>query len=491
MLKCMIAAALCLSAGGICGISAAEPTASSRRALIPAPVVVTSGNENSSAVREEKEDLNGIAPAQRNENRKNHSVETGQKASPAAEETHPVLTKIQNPDGTTRFAKAAPAEEPVVIKTGKADTTLPIEPKDKSDKTAGGTAAAPAQTAGAQNQTPAAVNAKPGEKPAQKPAVSQQKKIVINLASRLLTLYEGQTGIRMYPVAAGRPGTDTQTPTGKFSVINMEVNPTWTDPHDSTKKIASGADNPLGYRWIGIGGFYGIHGTNNPSSIGTYASSGCIRMKEKDVEDLYSHISTGIPVEIIYERVVVNEAKDHTVSFYIYPDGYHKEELAPWSVREKLAPYGVDHFVSESTLKNAIDASSGTPIYAAKDYGLYVNGQKLRYDAMGKDGKIYLPFYPIAHETVQKASFDASTGTAETDLGRGAGAVKGDMVYVNSSEAASLFGLEGRLNNHYDYVMTSLKKDKNENGNGNGVKNSSSSYKDALARKGSLKDSKK
>ena len=130
----------------------------------------------------------------------------------------------------------------------------------------------------------------------------EDKRIEINLASRLLTLYQGDVGIRMYPVAPGKP--DSPTPTGRRKVVEMEINPTWVDPDDPKTEVPSGPDCPLGYRWIGIGGNYGIHGTNVPSSIGGYASHGCVRMYEKDVEDLFDHIVKGIPVDIKYERVV-------------------------------------------------------------------------------------------------------------------------------------------------------------------------------------------
>ncbi|MDY4679029.1 MAG: L,D-transpeptidase, partial [Dialister sp.] len=93
----------------------------------------------------------------------------------------------------------------------------------------------------------------------------EDKRIEINLASRLLTLYQGDVGIRMYPVAPGKP--DSPTPIGRRKVVEMEINPTWVDPDDPKTEVPSGPDCPLGYRWIGIGGNYGIHGTNVPSSI--------------------------------------------------------------------------------------------------------------------------------------------------------------------------------------------------------------------------------
>ena len=222
----------------------------------------------------------------------------------------------------------------------------------------------------------------------------EDKRIEINLASRLLTLYQGDVGIRMYPIAPGKP--DSPTPTGRRTVIDMEKDPTWVDPDNPSVTIPSGPDCPIGYRWIGIGGNYGIHGTNRPSAIGTYASHGCVRMNEADVEDLYNHIVMGIPVDIIYERVVVQEEADHTVVYYIYPDGYGREPLDVATVKQKLAPFGVSAYVSDDDVQEAINASDGDPRYVVKVYDLYVNGKKLDARAFGKDGHVYLPVMAVA-----------------------------------------------------------------------------------------------
>ena len=231
----------------------------------------------------------------------------------------------------------------------------------------------------AKAETKAETTEKEGKK---KPAF-EDKRIEINLASRLLTLYQGDVGIRMYPVAPGKP--DSPTPVGRRKVVDMEINPTWIDPDHPEVEIPSGPDCPIGYRWIGIGGNYGIHGTNVPSAIGTYASHGCVRLNEKDVEDLYAHIVKGIPVDIIYERVVIHVQPDKTLTYYVYPDGYHREPLTVKDIENKLAPYGASAFVNEDQVREAIESSDGQPNYVAKVYDLYVKGTKLSDKALGKD----------------------------------------------------------------------------------------------------------
>lgn len=278
----------------------------------------------------------------------------------------------------------------------------------------------------------------------------EDKRIEINLASRLLTLYQGDVGIRMYPIAPGKPSSPT--PTGRRTVVDMEVNPTWIDP-DSGTTIPSGPDCPIGYRWIGIGGNYGIHGTNVPSAIGTYASHGCVRMNEADVEDLYAHIVKGIPVDILYERVVVQREADHTVVYYIYPDGYGREPLDVSRVKAKLAPFGVSAYVSDDDIQQAIDASDGNPRYVVKVYDMYLDGKKLDARALGKDGHIYLPVMPLARAAGVKAEWSSNWGEIRTPYGSAKAVLKNRSLLIDAADAPALLHLTGSLDKDYNYQM--------------------------------------
>lgn len=105
--------------------------------------------------------------------------------------------------------------------------------------------------------------------------------ITISISSKLLTLYRTGIMFKAYPVATGK--LTTPTPTGIFTIVNKQVNP----------------GGPFGTRWMGLSKpHYGIHGTNNPASIGTSASNGCIRMFNQDVEDLFSYVGVGVIVRI-------------------------------------------------------------------------------------------------------------------------------------------------------------------------------------------------
>ena len=92
--------------------------------------------------------------------------------------------------------------------------------------------------------------------------------------------------VRVYPIAIG---ADDKTPEGTFIVKQKIPNPPYQPQHKpKTAFKASGApDNPLGTRWIDIGNHYGIHGTIDPTSIGREVSEGCIRLSNKDVEELF------------------------------------------------------------------------------------------------------------------------------------------------------------------------------------------------------------
>jgi len=125
--------------------------------------------------------------------------------------------------------------------------------------------------------------------------------IVIDQGSHTLTLYRIGKKPRTYGVAVGQSAYPT--PIGEFNVIAKVVDPTWTPPDSDWAKgalpIPPGPDNPLGTRWIGISSpGVGIHGTNDPASIGYSVSHGCVRMQIPDVEELFELVYQGTPVTI-------------------------------------------------------------------------------------------------------------------------------------------------------------------------------------------------
>jgi lipoprotein-anchoring transpeptidase ErfK/SrfK len=127
--------------------------------------------------------------------------------------------------------------------------------------------------------------------------------IIVDIGSLRLYLYRGGTLIKSYPVATGQPAWPT--PTGTYSIVNMQMDPTWLPPNSdwakTAKPIPPGTENPLGTRWMGTSApGVGIHGVppSEDSSIGTYASHGCIRMHNWDAVDLFGRVAVGMPVII-------------------------------------------------------------------------------------------------------------------------------------------------------------------------------------------------
>ncbi|MDG0790953.1 L,D-transpeptidase [Cohnella ginsengisoli] len=106
-------------------------------------------------------------------------------------------------------------------------------------------------------------------------------RIIVDLSDRALYLLQDDTVVNGYPVGIGR--MVTQTPTGEYRIINKQAHP----------------GGPFGAFWMGLSApHYGIHGTNDPSSIGHLVSHGCIRMYNEDVIALSRIVPIGTRVTI-------------------------------------------------------------------------------------------------------------------------------------------------------------------------------------------------
>lgn len=111
---------------------------------------------------------------------------------------------------------------------------------------------------------------------------ADKPRIHVHVDTRILTITSNGT-IKAYPVAVGR--RSTPTPVGEWKIVFKSVNP----------------GGPFGVRWMRLSvpwGGYGIHGTNNPKSIGKAVSHGCVRLYNEDVIKLYDQVPIGTPVSI-------------------------------------------------------------------------------------------------------------------------------------------------------------------------------------------------
>lgn len=132
--------------------------------------------------------------------------------------------------------------------------------------------------------------------------------IVIDTNNRFLYLVTGNGQARRYGVGVGKPGFEWA---GAHKVTRKAEWPSWTPPKEMISREAAkghylparmdgGPENPLGARAMYLGStLYRIHGTNAPWTIGYAVSSGCIRMRNEDVVDLYERVNVGTKVIVI------------------------------------------------------------------------------------------------------------------------------------------------------------------------------------------------
>jgi len=132
--------------------------------------------------------------------------------------------------------------------------------------------------------------------PGQKLKVNKCKfSIAVDKSQNLSILEQNGKVMRTYHVSTGK---NNSTPVGKFKIINKLVNPTWFKA--GAVVAPNSPDNVLGQRWMGLSVTgYGIHGNRDAKAIGTQVTKGCIRMKNKDVKELYDIVTVGTKVIIV------------------------------------------------------------------------------------------------------------------------------------------------------------------------------------------------
>ncbi|MEA2930225.1 MAG: hypothetical protein QOG38_2653, partial [Hyphomicrobiales bacterium] len=128
--------------------------------------------------------------------------------------------------------------------------------------------------------------------------------IIVDTPRRFLFLVEGDGKARRYGIGVGKPGFAWA---GVKNITRKAEWPDWVPPPEMLQRrpelprhMAGGPDNPLGARAMYLGSsLYRIHGSNEPWTIGQAVSSGCIRMRNEDVIDLYGRVKIGTKVVVI------------------------------------------------------------------------------------------------------------------------------------------------------------------------------------------------
>src|ERR1051326_8265615 len=137
--------------------------------------------------------------------------------------------------------------------------------------------------------------------------------LIVDTPHTYLFLVLGHGKAMRYGIGVGREGF---TWTGTERISRMKEWPDWFPPKEMIERqpylprfMAGGESNPLGARAMYLGNtLYRIHGTNQPSTIGTFVSSGCIRLTNEDVADLYSRVQVGTRVVVLPGAAPANTA---------------------------------------------------------------------------------------------------------------------------------------------------------------------------------------
>ena len=132
--------------------------------------------------------------------------------------------------------------------------------------------------------------------------------VVVRVDTNTLELYEGFRVTRTWDVATAKPGWIT--PVGEWTIYRKAEDPTWYNPAldswgaELPAVIPGGPGNPMGTRalYITAPGLIRIHGTSSPDSIGRWASHGCIRMHNEQIEELYELVPVGTKVIVLGHR---------------------------------------------------------------------------------------------------------------------------------------------------------------------------------------------
>ncbi|KYZ77380.1 hypothetical protein AXX12_04475 [Anaerosporomusa subterranea] len=268
--------------------------------------------------------------------------------------------------------------------------------------------------------------------------------LVINLPSRTLELYAGNRLIKRYPVAIGKPSTPT--PLGNYYITIKEVNPAWYPPDSPGTVVSSGPHNPLGYRWMGFLPTYGVHGTNNPDSIGLVVSNGCIRMYEPDVEELYEVVRVNTPLRIIYERVRVGIDYQNRAYIAVYPDVYGWQSVSISDVRVKLRPHNWNNWVDDSAISRMIEAADDKEYVFLQFHHLVVNGKLLPDKVQISTDGLLVPIQSIAEAVKASITWDEASSQIKVGSRFFRGVRKDGSLYAAPESIPVLFGGTQQIN---------------------------------------------
>lgn len=271
-----------------------------------------------------------------------------------------------------------------------------------------------------------------------------QREIVINVPGMRLYLYEDGVLAREYPIAVGKIVTPSQMG-GETRIVNKVLYPTYYPPDwymRALKPIPPGPENPVGTRWLGLDlPGYGIHGTNDPSSIGKAVSAGCIRMLNKDVEELANLVEVGTTVRFLYETVLVRRDPLLGQAFLqVFPDIYQLDQDPLGRALGRLSAIGLTANEVETTiLAHLLSEADGAwhpvprPLRATWD-----NGPLLH--AFWSGTLPMIPVNPIARSIGSRIAISGE-GAALDGIPLAGARVLADTLYAPAEEVARTLGV--------------------------------------------------
>lgn len=208
--------------------------------------------------------------------------------------------------------------------------------------------------------------------------------IIINKSSNTLYFMRDGNIQDSYPVATGK--TTELTPNGQFRIVVKYKNPAWGGAGISEPIAAGATNNPLGTRWIGIsyggGGKYGVHGTSSPRSIGSYASLGCVRMFNQDVENLYERVRINTPIWMGPESLL--ESYGVKFKYNNLPRPEKPKPVVPEKPKPKPVAINVRLNGENLKLENPVMVKDGTTYYPFREILESINAIVIWDDASKK-----------------------------------------------------------------------------------------------------------
>ncbi|MDI6601134.1 MAG: L,D-transpeptidase family protein [Thermoanaerobacteraceae bacterium] len=261
--------------------------------------------------------------------------------------------------------------------------------------------------------------------------------ITINLPSLALHFDKGDVH-RDYPVAIGKALTNT--PDGSYNVKVKVKDPTWYPP-DGGKPVLPGKNNPLGHRWINFYPGYGIHGNNNPKSIGTMASLGCVRMYNSDVEELYEMVEVGMPITITYQTMFEISNGEKKV-LEVYPDIYGRGVNTEEKIRSKLIEMGLT--IDEERFKHIFTNYKKKAAFYSDGWVLTKGDKYLSADILADNEAVYLSADALKSIFGIDYLLNLDTGIMSIN-GEGIEYVNKNRIYVNLIHLLDLLNLDYEL----------------------------------------------